>query len=44
MAATVARLKQLQEKVGDVGVDKLFRAHYGTRDAPNVWQKVDNRR
>ena len=26
MAATIARLKQLQEKVGDVGVDKLFRA------------------
>lgn len=26
MAATIARLKQLQEKVGNVGVDKLFRA------------------
>ena len=26
MAATIERLKQLQEKVGDVGVDKLFRA------------------
>ena len=26
MAATVARLKELQKKVGDTGVDKLFRA------------------
>ena len=26
MAATLARLKDLREKVGDVGVDKLFRA------------------
>ena len=26
MAATLARLKDLHEKVGDVGVDKLFRA------------------
>ena len=26
MAATVARLKELHKKVGDVGVDKLFRA------------------